>query len=156
MGDWQEWFWKALPCLLLLILQKNWNHWFYEKSMESSSPGTGEEIVPWVIWCHGNTIWWPKSPDGAIVHTILCVCDHRLCFEGTLKGFSVGWRLWGDLLSAFLPPGPMQTLGLSSPWLIIALLAPTPKWGLPPCHFNLHRLRIKNKWNTLCTENPSF
>lgn len=27
-----------------------------EKSMENSSPGAGEEVVPWVIWCHGNTI----------------------------------------------------------------------------------------------------
>lgn len=44
-----------------------------EESMENSSPGAGEEIVPWVIWCHGNTIRWPKSPDGAIVHTI---CAH--------------------------------------------------------------------------------
>lgn len=85
-----------------------------------------------------------------------CLCDHRLCFEGTLRGFPVGWELWGDLLSAFLPPGPMQTLGLSTPRLITALLAPTLKWGRPPWHFTLHCLKRKNKWNKLYTENPSF
>lgn len=81
----------------------------------------------------------------------LCVCHHCLCLEGTLRGFSVGWEL-----SAFLPPGPMQTLGLSTPGLITALLATTPKWGWPPCHFTLHCLKIKIKWNTLYTENPSI
>lgn len=122
---------RLLSCLLFLVLQNKWAPGFMsEKIMEQGSAGAGEKAVPRVIWCHGNTIWWPKSPDGAIVHTIgVRVWPlHTLWRDVVGFLFETSCWCWGGLPSPFVPTLTKAAVG-NKPSLGTALLTPAPKVG---------------------------
>lgn len=123
------------------------------KEYGEGQPRHLKEAVPWVIWCHGKIICWPKSPDGAIVHTISALV----------------WplqTLWKDMVSEGCPVVSFRDELLVMGWFAFSLCPAwtktnsgskpfqgwpflcwfqIPRWALPLCHFSHHCMIIKHK-----------
>lgn len=92
----------------------------------------------------------------------LCVCVWvwpRSVLWRDLEGFDCRMRAlgWFGVVCSL----PSSLLVQCRPWgwalLGWSLLHwPNSQMEPPPCHFTFHHLKIKNKWNSLYTENHSF